>query len=244
MPDGGILNIKTAEGFMGQDHITSHRYGKVGHYAIITVSDSGRGMDEHTRQHLFDPFFTTKEVGKGTGLGMSMVMGIVKQHAGFVDVQSDIGIGTVITIFLPLLTAGETTDDKPNMDVLPDSGRATILVAEDEPAVRDFMEQLLTMHGYTIILANDGHDAVEKFNAHKNDVQLVILDMVMPKMNGKAVLDEIYGMGSAIPAIFISGYASDIIQQQGDIGSDSELLMKPIQPMMLLTKIKTMLTHT
>jgi PAS domain S-box-containing protein len=241
MPQGGILSIATVEIAVDEQFVSSHGYGEVGRYAVITVTDSGSGMNEQTRQRIFDPFFTTKEVGKGTGLGMSMVLGIIQQHNGFIDVQSAIGQGTTFRIYLPITDEGDTMPVSETTELLTEQSAGTILVAEDEPSVRDFMEKLLTLFGYRVILAVDGQDAVEKFSAMKDEIQLVIFDMVMPNKSGKAAWNEIRRINNSIKAIYVSGYAADVIERQGDLGPDEMLLKKPIQPKELMDNIRQLL---
>lgn len=242
MQGGGTFTITTSAGCIDQAHIAIHGYGDVGRYAIISVADSGCGMPVETVRRIFDPFFTTKGVGKGTGLGMAMVMGIIKQHNGFIDVQSDVGTGTVFHIYLPLVV-GESIEITEENDLPIASGVGTILIAEDEPAVRDYMEMLLKKYGYEVIVAVDGLDAVDKYAEHKDEINLVILDMVMPRKSGKAAYNEIRLMGYATECLFISGYAADIVEKQGDLGEHAVLLTKPIKPNVLLDKIAEILNN-
>jgi PAS domain S-box-containing protein len=240
MPNGGTFTISTMAGKIDEVFVDTHEYGEDSNYAIITVTDGGCGMSAATAQRIFDPFYTTKEVGKGTGLGMSMVMGIIKQHRGFIDVHSEIGIGTVFTIYLPLVDESSTKRET-DSDLELEPGAGTILVAEDELAVRTYMHKLLTKCGYTVILAVDGQDAVEKYATHKDEIDLVILDMVMPGKSGKAACDEIKIIDGSAVCMFVSGYAGDIIERHGDLGENTVLLTKPIQPHILLSKIAEIL---
>jgi CheY-like chemotaxis protein len=191
-------------------------------------------------QRIFDPFYTTKEVGKGTGLGMSIVMGIIKQNKGFITVHSVVGVGTTFTIYLPLVDADSNETEK-DSDLELVAGGGTILVAEDEPAVRNYMVRLLTQYGYKVILAVDGQDAVDKYVEHKDEIDLLIFDMVMPNKSGKAACHEIRQMGAAVECLFVSGYAGDLIERQGELGAHAILLVKPIQPHVLLSKIEEIL---
>ena len=198
-------------------------------------------MDEQTRLKVFDPFFTTKEVGKGTGLGLAMVMGIIKQHGGFVDLQSEPGKGSVFQLYLPLINeeeiAAEATEQSHQIEK--DSG--TILVAEDDEISRSVMEEFLTRAGYTVITAKDGQDAVEKFAARKDEIDLVISDVVMPRKSGKAASDEIRQMSEKVKFIFVSGHAHDVIKREGGLGFDAEVLEKPILPYDLLKRIRVLI---
>jgi signal transduction histidine kinase len=198
MPNGGTFTISTATGSIDAHFIASRGYGTVGQYAIITVTDSGHGMDEQTKRKVFDPFFTTKEVGKGTGLGLSMAMGIISQHGGFIDLQSEAGNGTVFQIFLPLagMEEGVSTPVAEHFQITHASG--TILVAEDDADTRNSLNEFLTRVGYTVITAVDGQNAVEKFAARKDEIDLVISDVVMPRKSGKTASDEMRKMSKKV----------------------------------------------
>ena len=191
MPDGGTFTIATADGSMDEQFIATHGYGTVGRYAIITVTDSGHGMDQETKRKVFNPFFTTKEIGKGTGLGLAMVLGIIKQHGGFIDLRSEPGRGSVFQLYLPLVDSGESAAEPAEKHIQMDTGSGTILVAEDDEDTRNAVAEFLTRAGYTVITAMDGQDAVEKFAARKEEIELVISDVVMPRMSGKAASEEI-----------------------------------------------------
>ncbi len=243
MPEGGTFIIDTASGSMDEQYIATHGFGTVGRYAIITVTDSGHGMDAETIQKVFDPFFTTKEVGKGTGLGLSMVMGIIKQHGGFIGLHSQPGTGSVFQLYLPLVDEGKIAVPT-KTDVQMEMGSGTILVAEDDSDTRVLLEELLVRAGYTVVTAIDGQDAVEKFAKHKAEIALVISDVVMPRKSGKAACDEIRGMSADMKFIFVSGHAEKIIENEGFLGTDTEhaeVIMKPILPFDLLRKIRDML---
>ncbi len=241
MPDGGTLTISAVAGSIDRQFITTHGYGAVGRYAIITVTDSGAGMDAETKGTVFDPFFTTKEVGKGTGLGLSMVMGIIKAHDGFIDLQSEPGCGCVFQVYLPLVDSAEEDSDAPEQHSFEERASGTILLAEDDEATRNAVAEFLTRAGYTVITAVDGQDAIDKFAARENEIELVISDVVMPRKSGKAVGEEIRRMSDSVQFIFVSGHASDIIWREGGFGPDVEIIEKPILPFELLQKIKSIM---
>ena len=243
MPEGGTFTIATAAGSMDEQFIATHGFGTIGRYAIITVTDSGHGMDAETIHKVFDPFFTTKEVGKGTGLGLSMVMGIIKQHGGFIGLHSQPGKGCVFQLYLPLVADGNVSAPI-TTDYQMVSGSGTILVAEDDPDTLILLEELLLRAGYTVITAIDGQDAVEKFARQKDEIALVISDVVMPRKSGKAASDEIRKMSAATKFIFVSGHAAKIIEEEGFLGTvteHAEIILKPILPFVLLQKIREML---
>ena len=236
MPTGGTVRIQTKESIIDE---TASR--KAGRYAAIEFSDTGSGMDETTLQKVFDPFFTTKEVGKGTGLGLSSALGIIGRHGGFIDVRSTPGCGTVFDVYLPLSSEGECDTPQPvNPDDSIVSGSGLILLAEDDPSMCSFMEELLTGAGYTIITAVNGQDAVEKFTARKADIRLVISDVLMPVKSGKAACDEMRLMSETVKFILMSGHADHVIKGEGDLGtlgSDAVLFKKPIKALEMLTKV-------
>jgi len=238
MPDGGTFTIATAAGSMNEQFIATHGYGTVGRYAIITVTDSGHGMDEQTRHKVFNPFFTTKEVGKGTGLGLSMVMGIIKQHGGFIDLQSEPGRGSVFQLYLPLVDTGESAAETAEQHLLMEIGSETILIAEDDQDTLRTLTEFVTRAGYTVISAIDGQDAVEKFAARSSEIDLVIADVVMPRKSGKVACDEIRQMSESVKFIFVSGHSDNVIEREGVLGTDTHVIIKPIQPFELLRKIK------
>jgi PAS domain S-box-containing protein len=241
MPNGGSFAISIAEESIDEHFIATHGYGTIGHYAAITVTDNGLGMDEPTKHKVFDPFFTTKEVGKGTGLGLSMVMGIILQHGGFINLQSEPGSGSVFQIYLPLMVAEEFVHTTKRQDAPMKKACGTILLAEDDELTRTMMEELLTRAGYTVIIAVDGQDAVEKFTARKEEIQLVFTDIVMPRKSGTEARDEIRQMSASVKFIFASGHSKDVIEREGALGPDAEIITKPIMPFELLNKIASLI---
>lgn len=241
MPSGGLLAITSERHEMESDFVRSHGYGKPGPHLLLTVSDSGVGMDEETRRNIFEPFFTTKEVGKGTGLGLAIVYGIVKQHNGYINVYSEPGKGTTFRIYLPIAVSDQGGIRSVAGPLIPAVGTETLLLAEDDPAVRKLVEELLTSSGYKVLLARDGEEAVEQFNAHLGTIRLVILDVVMPKKSGAEAYEEIRRISPDVRVLFSSGYPADIIQKRGDFLKGAELILKPVKPTELLGKVREML---
>ena len=240
MPSGGLVSISTECTELSDDSIHLPADVKPGEYALLTISDSGTGMDEKTRERVFDPFFTTKEVGKGTGLGLSSTYGTIKQHNGYIDLLSTPGIGTTVKIFLPLIPAyAERTEaEEP---ALPKGGHETILFAEDESSVRVTTKELLEEFGYTVIAAVDGEDAVSLFRENKDAVRLLLLDVIMPKMNGKEAYEKIKSMCPDIKTIFMSGYSADILQSRFLFEDGLHYIAKPVSPVELLNTIRKVL---
>ena len=190
MPSGGTLTIESSRVEMDDIYLNTHHYGKLGQYAVISITDAGIGMDQKTRERVFEPFFTTKEPGRGTGLGLAMVYGIIKQHEGYINVYSEPLIGTTFKIYLPLAKF-KVEAIKTEVMSPPERGTETILLAEDDKDVRLYTKEVLEDFGYEVIEATDGTDAIEKFMEHRDKIHLVILDVIMPKMNGKEAYDNI-----------------------------------------------------
>ncbi len=240
MPDGGMLIIRTEIVSIDRYFVLLHRQGEAGRYALISFSDTGMGMDEATRLRAFEPFFTTKDAGKGTGLGLSTVYGIIHQHGGFVTVYSEPGEGTTFRIYLPLSETGEPEPRDARTGLLPPNGRETVLLAEDEPEVRQAISSLLSSNGYQVILAVDGDDAVERYRECGDDIALLILDVIMPKKNGKQVYDIISRARADIRTIFISGYTAAIVERKG-LPETCHLVSKPFTPHDFLWKVRDVL---
>jgi PAS domain S-box-containing protein len=213
MPGGGRLMIETHNLTLDDIYCRQHLHTKPGKYVRLMVSDTGCGMDAETRERVFEPFFTTKEVGKGTGLGLAMVYGIVKQHDGSIEVYSEVGHGTIFKIYLPVdekATAAETQEVLPALR----GGNETILVAEDEAALRDLARDVLEALGYTVLLAKDGAEAVAMFTTHRKQIGLVLLDMVMPRLGGYEAYLQMRVAGGDVPLIFMTGYSPEMVQSK------------------------------
>ncbi len=240
MPQGGTITIATESVAIDRDFFKGRSNAKPGYYARLSVSDTGSGMNEETRKRIFDPFFTTKEVGKGTGLGLSMIYGIIKQHEGYVDLESEEGKGTTFMIYLPLSDIEVEIKEEEHKD-LPQGGTETILIAEDDNNVRKLAKEVLERSGYTVIQATNGEDALAKFEEHKDAIDLFLLDVVMPKKNGKEVWDQIRRLKPDSKSIFVSGYAYDIIHEKGVIKDEINFISKPISPEELLRNVREVL---
>jgi PAS domain S-box-containing protein len=240
MPNGGSLVIRTRTGEIDRNFQKTHGFGKPGRYVHLSVTDSGVGMDDRTRERIFNPFFTTKEPGKGTGLGLASVYGIVKQHGGYITVTSAPMAGTTFDIYLPLI---ETEVSKgAQASVAPvRGGSENILIVEDDSFVRDMMMRVLIDHGYTALSAVNGDDALKVFSQNSGTIALVILDVVMPGKNGKEVLDAIVAIDPYVRAIFVSGYTGDIVLNKGIREESVDFLQKPVSVTTLLAKVREVL---
>jgi len=242
MPDGGVLTIATESVELERNFFKAQGPERPGRYALLALRDTGIGMDEKTRQKIFEPFFTTKGIGEGTGLGLSMVYGIVKQHGGFIDVLSEAGKGTTFKIYLPIIEpTTEKKKEEKTKGFLPERGTETVLIAEDDRDVRMLSKEVLAQHGYKVIEATDGADALRKFFKHKEEISILLLDVIMPKKNGKEVYEEIMKIRPDIKALFISGYTSDIIHKKGVVEEGLNFISKPVLPEVLLRKVKEVL---
>ena len=242
MPDGGRLFIETQPVTLSQEFVETHGYGKAGAYVMFSVSDSGVGMDKETQLRIFEPFYTTKEQGQGTGLGLSMAYGIVKKHGGFINVYSETGTGTIFKICLPSvlgiahigeILARETTPLK--------GGSETILVGEDDAALLKLSTRILSHYGYRVIEAVDGQNAVDKFIEYGESIDLVILDAIMPKKNGREVCQEMRMMRLDLKVVFVSGYTRDIFADGHELDGNTVFIQKPFSPDLLLSKVREML---
>jgi two-component system cell cycle sensor histidine kinase/response regulator CckA len=240
MPQGGTLQIATSVVEVDDSNMIILHDHKSSRYVLITVSDSGVGMDKKTQAHLFEPFYTTKEVGKGTGLGLAITYGIIKKHHGFIYVDSQPGEGTTFNIYLPLVKA-EAKEVRREENVPPSSGHETILLVEDESVVRQVTKDMLEEFGYTVIEAIDGDEGVRVFRENQQRIQLVLCDLIMPHKNGKEVYEEIRKMRPDIKVIFMSGYTADIIEQQGIHEMGINFISKPTATSELLEKIREVL---
>ncbi len=240
MPNGGGVCITTELIELDRESIKAYHSLAPGKHVVISVSDTGTGMGESTRLRIFEPFYTTKEEGKGTGLGLSIIYGIIKQHNGEITVYSEPGNGTTFRIFLPLITSGPE-DSKVIKNASPRGGEEMILLAEDDKIVRGLVQECLHELGYTVISAEDGDDAVNQFVKKKDDIQLLILDVIMPKKNGRELYEEIRKIRPDIKALFTSGYSKTMIEKKGILEKGMCFLSKPATLDELARKVRDIL---
>lgn len=227
MPKGGALRVETGSIPMAGRGRRADDCGENRPYAFLAVSDTGTGMDEKTKSRIFEPFFTTKEPGMGTGLGLATVRGIVEQHRGHINVDSEPGKGTKFSVFLPLIRNEAQQEETRSRDAPFPRGTETLLLAEDERNVREPLRVLLERQGYRVIEAADGDEALEKFMQHEADIDALILDVVMPRKNGMDVYEIIRKGSPDIKALFISGYTNDTIEEKGIVEAFS-VVQKPL----------------
>ncbi len=242
MPDGGKLTIETRNVDLDLDFAKGHLSLLPGKYVLMTVSDTGEGMDEQTRSRVFEPFFTTKERGKGTGLGLSTVYGIVKQNGGDVWVYSEPGLGASFKIYFPIHEGGEETelpDDSPAAS--PPSGTETVLVVEDDEGVREVIKSILAEYGYRLLLASDGEEAVKMASRPEKGVKLVLTDVVLPGMSGAELASRLKKIDPCPKVVFMSGYSDDAIVRHGVLEPGVDFIQKPFSSFDLLVKVRAVL---
>src|SRR3989440_1510643 len=241
MPQGGKLTLETCNIDLDSSYTLEHSLVKPGPYVQLTVSDSGIGMDEETQAHAFEPFFTTKPRGQGTGLGLAMVYGTVKQSGGFIWVYSEPGRGATFKIYLPRVDAPVESAAPPAPVERPPRGSETVLLAEDEPAVRAIARQALERQGYTVLAAPSGADALALAAQHGATIHLLLTDVVMPGMSGRDLADRLTAQRPGIRVLYISGYTDNAIVRHGMLEPGLAYLQKPFRPDALVRKVREVL---
>lgn len=241
MPRGGSLAIEVSPAIMNERFVHAHGFGEAGNYGCVSVTDTGLGMDEETRKRIFEPFYTTKEVGKGTGLGMAIVFGIIQQHDGCITVSSEIGRGTTFRIFLPLINE-EINETHWALEAgAPSGGTEIILLVEDEVTVRETYKMILEEAGYRVIEAFDGEDALDRFMEHRSEVDFVVSDVIMPNIDGKALCEKIRKIRPDMKVLFMSGYTKENLAERGILVDETGFMTKPVKPFELLKTVREML---
>jgi two-component system cell cycle sensor histidine kinase/response regulator CckA len=208
MPDSGRLTIVTKNATLDEEYCEAHIGAQSGKYVMLSVSDTGHGMRKDTIEHIFEPFYTTKEVGRGTGLGLAMVYGIVKQHDGFIICHSEVGHGTTFEIYFPAIES-QMKADLEDSAAMPALGDGTVLLVDDDALVRELATRILTKHGYTVLQATNGREALDLLEKERSQISLVILDLIMPEMGGKECLTEILKIDPQAKVLVASGYSAD-----------------------------------
>jgi two-component system cell cycle sensor histidine kinase/response regulator CckA len=242
MPTGGRLTIETRNVELDEAYARTHPDARPGGYVLLSVSDTGTGMRPEVMARVFEPFFTTKEKGKGTGLGLATVLGIVRQSGGHVAVYSEVGIGTTVKIYLPRVeaAAGGGSHVRSGLRALP-RGRETILLVEDDDAVRQLARHVLTLLGYTVLDAAGGADALRVVDGHAGAIDLLVTDVVMPGMSGRQVADRLAGIRPETGVLFVSGYTDDAVVRHGILEERVHFLPKPYSPSALAAKVRDIL---
>ncbi len=244
MPQGGLLTIATSSAVLDEEFCREHHWASPGRYTCLSVTDNGQGMHDDILKHIFEPFFTTKHVGKGTGLGLATVYGIVEHHNGLLRVHSQQGMGSTFQVYLPVhespVEQAPASIDPREAAQFP-KGTETILVAEDDPAVLRLVVMLLEQAGYIVLAAKDGMEALRLWDEHRNAVDLTILDVIMPGMGGRKVMDYILAEGGKTAFLFSSGYSDNAIHTNFVVDEGLNLIQKPYARDILLREVRRML---
>ena len=239
---GGRITISTANVTRGADEPGGDTPSEGGEYVMLAVADDGHGMDADTLGHVFEPFFTTKATGEGTGLGLATVYGIVTQNRGLVEIDSQPGLGTTVRLLLPRHRGDPARDDDTTAERPVVGGGETVLVVEDEPAILEIVTTMLSELGYRVLSAASPAIALRLADDHRDAIQLLVTDLVMPGMSGRALADELARRGLAIRRVFMSGYPADAVAEHGELGDDVTFLPKPFTVAQLAAAVRTALT--
>jgi two-component system cell cycle sensor histidine kinase/response regulator CckA len=241
MPDGGKLLIETANVELDEIYVRQHPYAKTGRYVMLSVSDTGCGMNKEVQAHIFDPFFTTKDVGKGTGPGLSTVYGIVKQSDGHISVYSEVGKGAAFRIYFPEVPAVVDSPGTESVVNLLPSGTETILLVEDEDSLREVTRDFLQNGGYEVLEADSGESALELTKQYQGRLDLLLTDVIMPGISGRQLADQLVPSRPEMKILFMSGYTQELVGHHGVLTPETVLLEKPFGVESLLTKIREVL---
>jgi CheY-like chemotaxis protein len=246
MPQGGKLTIATCDVDLEGEYVATHPVVPAGRYVVLEVSDTGEGIDALHLPHIFEPFYTTKENGKGTGLGLATVYGIVKQSGGFIWVYSELGMGTAFKIYFPRIEARMSTSS--DCDVVPDAsklrGTETLLLVEDESAVRHPAFEFLKQCGYTVIEAKDGLQAIDVVHKHGSTIDLMVTDVVMPGMSGGQLAELLAEKYPNMKVLFVSGYSEQVVLRHQIASLHANFLQKPFTLKSLAAKVREVLDAT
>jgi CheY-like chemotaxis protein len=244
MPEGGKLVIETKNITLDQDFCKRYAEVKPGEYVLLSISDTGHGMDHDTLEHIFDPFYTTKEVGKGTGLGLAIVYGIVKNHEGYVMCSSRPGAGTSFRIYFPMTEVEtETVDSMGSPESKPFAlgGNETVLLVDDEEFIRELGMDVLGQAGYTVLTANDGEEALKVYRREHGRIDLIILDLIMPGMGGSKCLEELLKVNPQAQILIASGYSPDASTKGTLQSGAADFINKPYDTKQLLLLVRKIL---
>jgi CheY-like chemotaxis protein len=242
MPDGGILTIETAKVQLDKEYCSSHLEAMPGGYVLLTVSDTGHGMDKRTRAHMFEPFFSTKDVGKGTGLGLATVYGIVKQHDGHIICDSEPGYGTTFKVYLPAIQTKKELET-PKLETTIPGGTETVLLVDDDGDIRELGALLLNEFGYKVITAGNGKEALEMYQTESESISLIILDLIMPEMDGRQCLGEILQIDPTVKVLIASGYSESGSAIGATVDGAKGFVQKPYNMRQLLTAVREILDN-
>ena len=241
MPTGGRLLVEAENADVDRSFAQTHQPLEEGRYVMLAVTDTGEGMDEATRSRVFEPFFTTKEEGEGTGLGLSMVHGIVRQSRGFIWLYSEPGAGTTFKIYLPRVDEAATSVEPSRREPTSLRGTETILVVEDDRMIRVAVSRVLRGSGYQVLEAATGREALDIASTHEDTIHLLLTDVVMPRMSGRALAEQLLLSRPGIEVLYITGYTANAIVRHGILERGVDLLHKPFTPQQLLAVVRQIL---
>jgi two-component system, cell cycle sensor histidine kinase and response regulator CckA len=238
MPQGGRLILETTNVDLDEEFVRRHVGTRTGPHVMLAVSDNGTGIPREIQKNIFEPFFTTKEQGKGTGLGLATVYGIVKQSGGYVQVNSEPNQGTTFRIYLPRLNDTAIPVDRSARPVTAAAGRETILLVEDEEGVRELARDILRANGYTVFEARNGNEALLISERHQGPLDLLLTDVVMPRMSGRELAERLGPVRPGLSVLYMSGYTDDAVIRHGVFGSGTAFLQKPFTPAALMQRVR------
>jgi nitrogen-specific signal transduction histidine kinase/CheY-like chemotaxis protein len=238
MPRGGRVDVQTANTDLDATFARRHVPTRPGRYVMLAVSDTGSGMDKATRAHIFEPFFTTKQLGKGTGLGLATVYGIVKQSDGYIWVYSEPGMGSTFRIYLPRVKADIASEIAREAPAPPSRGSETVLVVEDDRTVRSLAGEMLRLNGYTVLQAQDGREALDLVRRHGQPIHLLLTDVVMPEISGRELARSVAGLEPGIGVLYMSGYTDGVIAHHGVLDAGVAYIQKPFTADSLARKVR------
>jgi signal transduction histidine kinase/CheY-like chemotaxis protein len=244
MPQGGRLILETANVELDDEYVRRHVGARPGPHVMLAVSDTGTGIPREIQAQIFEPFFTTKEQGKGTGLGLATVYGIVKQSGGYIEVDSEPGQGTVFRIYLPRLDAAAVTVDRSVRPAAAAGGTETILLVEDEEGVRELARDILRASGYTVLEARNGAEALLLCERHQGPLDMLLTDVVMPRMSGRELAERLAPLRPELSVLYMSGYTDDAVIRHGVLAAGTAFLQKPFTPAALVQRVRETLDLT
>jgi CheY-like chemotaxis protein len=238
MPDGGTITVETANVHLGPEFISTHLAVEPGEYVLLSIADTGCGMDPQTRSKIFEPFFTTKPYGKGSGLGLTVVYGIVKQCKGTIGLHSEPGKGTVLKIYLPVSEEADRTAAAEAVNVSVTDNNQTILLVEDDERLRRGFSEILERKGFKVLVARDSDEAIQRSQNYDSEIHLLLTDIVMPGLNGFELSKKISAKRSGLRVLYMSGYADDTIENaEKKIDREIDFIQKPFNTAKLIAKI-------
>ena len=241
MPQGGELRIETKNEEVDEQNVSQGVAVQPGSYVVLSVRDTGVGMNEEVQKRIFEPFFTTKELGKGTGLGLSTVYGIVKQSDGYIFANSEVGKGTTFRVYFRRIDDAVICEDQaPTVETFLE-GSETILLVEDEDMVRNLVRQVLQDRGYMVLDARGGEKAAEMCDQHEGEIHILVTDVVMPQMSGRELAERLHASCPEMKVLFMSGYTDDTVLQHGVVESEVNFIQKPFSPDDLVCKVREVL---